>query len=57
MAIGTLSDCLNVAPGNLESVMSAFHDLTLDALDGKLLPLETFKGHVVLVVNVASNVV
>ena len=35
--------------------MSAFHELTLDALDGKPLPLETFKGKVVLVVNVASK--
>lgn len=35
--------------------MSAFHELTLDALDGKPLPLETFKGKVILVVNVASK--
>ena len=35
--------------------MSAFHELTLDALDGKPLPLETFKGKVVLGVNVASK--
>ena len=35
--------------------MSAFHGLTLDALDGKPLPLDTFKGKVVLVVNVASK--
>ncbi len=35
--------------------MSAFHELTLDALDGKSLPLETLKGKVVLVVNVASK--
>ena len=35
--------------------MSAFHELTLDALDGKSLPLDTFKGKVVLVVNVASK--
>lgn len=35
--------------------MSAFHDLTLDALDGEPLPLKTFNGHVVLVVNVASK--
>ena len=35
--------------------MSAFHELTLDALDGKPLPLDTFKGKVVLVVNVASK--
>ena len=35
--------------------MSAFHELILDALDGKPLPLETFKGKVVLVVNVASK--
>ena len=35
--------------------MSAFHEITLDALDGKPLPLETFKGKVVLVVNVASK--
>lgn len=35
--------------------MSAFHDLTLDALDGSPLPLEAFKDQVVLVVNVASK--
>ena len=35
--------------------MSAFHGLTLDALDGKELPLASFKGNVVLVVNVASK--
>lgn len=35
--------------------MSAFHELVLDALDGKPLPLETLKGQVVLVVNVASK--
>ena len=35
--------------------MSAFHELTLDALDGKSLPLSTFNGKVVLVVNVASK--
>ncbi len=35
--------------------MSAFHELVLDALDGKPLPLEPFKGKVVLVVNVASK--
>lgn len=35
--------------------MSAFHELTLDALDGEPLPLDTFNGKVVLVVNVASK--
>ncbi|MDO8697783.1 MAG: glutathione peroxidase [Pseudomonas sp.] len=35
--------------------MSAFHDLNLRALDGQDLPLSTFKGHVLLVVNVASK--
>ena len=35
--------------------MSAFHDLILDTLSGQPLPLETFKGNVVLVVNVASK--
>ena len=35
--------------------MSAFHDLTLDALDGKPLSLKTLKWQVVLVVNVASK--
>ena len=35
--------------------MSAFHDLNLKALDGQDLPLAPFKGHVVLVVNVASK--
>nr|WP_314877845.1 glutathione peroxidase [uncultured Pseudomonas sp.] len=35
--------------------MSAFHELTLQALDGKDLPLAPFKGQVVLVVNVASK--
>lgn len=55
MAIGIWSDCLNQIPGMLESVMSAFHELVLDALDGKPLPLETLKGQVVLVVNVASK--
>ncbi|MCU1729263.1 glutathione peroxidase [Pseudomonas sp. 7P_10.2_Bac1] len=35
--------------------MSAFHDLTLNALKGESLPLETFKDQVVLVVNVASQ--
>lgn len=35
--------------------MSAFHELVLDALDGKPLPLDTLKGRVVLVVNVASK--
>ena len=29
--------------------MSAFHELTLDALDGEPLPLDTFNGKVVLV--------
>ena len=41
--------------GNLEYVMSAFHDLKLTALDGQELPLAPFKGQVVLVVNVASK--
>jgi glutathione peroxidase len=35
--------------------MSAFHDLTLQALDGHPLPLAPFKGKLVLVVNVASH--
>lgn len=35
--------------------MSAFHELTLHALDGGDLPLAPFKGQVVLVVNVASK--
>ena len=35
--------------------MSAFHELTLDALDGNELPLAGLKGRVVLVVNVASK--
>lgn len=35
--------------------MSAFHDLTLAALDGSELPLEQFKGRLLLVVNVASE--
>ena len=35
--------------------MSAFHDLKLKALDGHELALAPFKGHVVLVVNVASK--
>ena len=35
--------------------MSAFHDLTLRALDGKELPLAPFKGKLLLVVNVASK--
>jgi glutathione peroxidase len=38
-----------------ELAMSAFHDLNLRALDGQELPLVTFKGQVVLVVNVASK--
>lgn len=35
--------------------MSAFHELNLCALDGQDLPLSTFKGQVLLVVNVASK--
>ena len=35
--------------------MSAFHDLKLNALNGGELLLAPFKGHVVLVVNVASK--
>lgn len=35
--------------------MSAFHDIKLKTLDGQELPLELFKGQVVLVVNVASK--
>jgi glutathione peroxidase len=35
--------------------MSAFHDLVLRGLDGKELPLSTFEGQVLLVVNVASK--
>lgn len=35
--------------------MSAFHELTLETLDGEPLPLSTFNGKVVLVVNVASK--
>ncbi|MFF7705893.1 glutathione peroxidase [Pseudomonas sp. NPDC007930] len=35
--------------------MPGFHDLKLHALDGAPLPLERFKGEVVLVVNVASK--
>lgn len=35
--------------------MSAFHDVTLQSLDAKPLPLNAFEGHVVLVVNVASK--
>lgn len=35
--------------------MSAFHDITLRALDGQELPLAPLKGKVVLVVNVASK--
>lgn len=35
--------------------MSAFHDLTLQALDGRDMPLAQFKDSVVLVVNVASH--
>ena len=35
--------------------MSAFHDLTLSALDGSELPLQQFADRLVLVVNVASQ--
>ncbi len=35
--------------------MSAFHDLTLAALDGTELPLAQFEGRLLLVVNVASE--
>ncbi|WP_122316387.1 glutathione peroxidase [Pseudomonas cichorii] len=35
--------------------MSAFHDITLKALNGQELPLAPFKNKVVLVVNVASK--
>ena len=35
--------------------MSAFHELTLQALDGRPLPLAPLEGKVVLVVNVASK--
>lgn len=35
--------------------MSAFHDIKLKGLNGQELPLSTFKGRVVLVVNVASK--
>ncbi len=35
--------------------MSAFHDLTLKALDDSELPLEQFAGRLLLVVNVASE--
>lgn len=35
--------------------MSAFHDLTLAALDGAALPLEQFANRLLLVVNVASE--
>jgi glutathione peroxidase len=35
--------------------MSAFHEITLKALDGQELPLAPLKGKVVLVVNVASK--
>lgn len=35
--------------------MSAFHDLTLSALDGSELPLQQFAERLVLVVNVASQ--
>lgn len=35
--------------------MSAFHELTLAALDGSKLPMAQFKGHLLLVVNVASE--
>ena len=46
-----------MASSNLSvaALISAFHDLTLDALDGKPLSLKTLKGQVVLVVNVASK--
>jgi len=36
-------------------IMSAFHELTLKALNGEDLPLAPFKGQVLLVVNVASK--
>jgi glutathione peroxidase len=36
-------------------IMSAFHELKLEALNGGELPLAPFKGQVVLVVNVASK--
>ena len=35
--------------------MSAFHELTLETLQGEPLPLSPFKGQVMLVVNVASK--
>ena len=35
--------------------MSAFHTITLKALDGQELPLAAYKAKVVLVVNVASK--
>ncbi|NLY12882.1 MAG: glutathione peroxidase [Gammaproteobacteria bacterium] len=35
--------------------MSAFHELTLTALDGKELPLAQFKQQLLLIVNVASE--
>jgi glutathione peroxidase len=36
-------------------LMSAFHDITLKALDGRELPLASFRNKAVLVVNVASR--
>jgi glutathione peroxidase len=35
--------------------MTTAHDFSFDAIDGKPLPLAQFKGHPVLVVNVASK--
>lgn len=34
---------------------SSIHDFTMKAIDGKSIPLSNFKGHVLLVVNVASQ--
>jgi glutathione peroxidase len=35
--------------------MTTAHDFSFDAIDGKPLPLSQFKGHPVLIVNVASK--
>ena len=37
------------------STASSIHEFTLNSIDGQPIPLEQFKGKVVLIVNVASR--
>jgi len=53
--IGSLAICLGLRTGPKPAAAGSAHDFSFTAIDGEALPLSTFRGKVLLVVNTASR--